>query len=66
MNQLMSPALTQRIEDIPNARMTEKFGPQQSPNACLLCHGDKNAAWLAQEMETRWNARKPPVSASGK
>jgi predicted CXXCH cytochrome family protein len=66
MNALMSRARTHRVDDIPNARMTEKFGPQQSPNACLLCHGDKDVAWLAQEMETRWNVRKPPVSASGR
>jgi len=64
MNALMSRARTHRIDDIPNARMTEQFGPQQSPNACLLCHGDKNVAWLEQELETRWNARKPAVPAS--
>jgi len=65
MNALMSMAGTHRIDDIPDARMTEQFGPQQSPNACLLCHVDKNVAWLEQELETRWNVHKSPVSASG-
>jgi hypothetical protein len=40
MNALMSRARTRRIDDIPNARMTEQFEPRQSPNACLLCHGE--------------------------
>jgi len=66
MDALMSRARTHRIDDIPNARMTEKFGPEQSPNACLLCHTDKSEAWLAQELETRWNTHKSPVSASGR
>jgi len=66
MNALMSRARTHRIDDIPNARMTELFGPQQSPNACLLCHGDKNVAWLAQELETKWKVHKTLVSTSGR
>ena len=66
MNALMSRARTHRIDEIPNARMAEQFGPQQSPNACLLCHGDKNASWLEQELETKWNVHKTLVSTSGR
>ena len=66
MDALMSRARTHRIDDIPNARMAEQFGPQQSPNACLLCHGDKNVAWLEQELETKWNVHKTLVSTSGR
>jgi hypothetical protein len=66
MNALMSRVRTHRIDDIPNARMTEQFGPRQSPNACLLCHGDKNVAWLKQELETKWNVHKTLVSTSGR
>lgn len=66
MSALMSRARTHRTDDIPNARMTEQFGPQQSPNACLLCHGDKNVAWLEQELETKWNVHKTLVSTSGR
>jgi sugar (pentulose or hexulose) kinase len=66
MNALMLRARTHRIDDIPNARMTEQFGPRQSPNACLLCHGDKNVAWLKQGLETKWNVHKTLVSTSGR
>ncbi len=55
MNALMSRARTHRIDDIPNARMAEKFGAEQSPNACLLCHADKSVAWLNQNLERGWN-----------
>jgi hypothetical protein len=65
MNALMSRARTHRIDDIPNPRKTEKFGPEQSPNACLLCHADKNVAWLEQEFETRWTVPKPASSTGG-
>jgi predicted CXXCH cytochrome family protein len=56
MNALMSRARTHRLDDIPNARMTEQFGPEQSPNACLMCHGDKSMGWLDRQMEMGWNA----------
>ena len=62
MNALMSRARTHRIDDIPNARLTEQFGQEQSPNACLMCHGDKSMVWLDQQLETGWNvhsARSP-------
>lgn len=49
MNALMSRARSHRIDDIPNARMTEKFGQEESPNACLLCHRDKSVSWLDAE-----------------
>ena len=65
MNALMSRARTHRIDDIPNARMAEKFGPEESPNACLLCHGDKNVAWVEQQLESRRNVHNTPASASG-
>jgi predicted CXXCH cytochrome family protein len=35
-----------QIDDIPNADMTMRFGQEDSPNACLLCHSDKNAEWV--------------------
>ena len=44
MNALRAPARTHRVDDISNARMTEQFGQQQSPNACLICHDDKSVA----------------------
>lgn len=50
---MMSQARTHRIDDIPSARMSEQFGPQQSPSACVLCHSDKSMAWLDQQLEAR-------------
>ena len=55
MSALMTRARTHRIDDIPNAAMTVRFGQQQSPNACLICHADRNIAWLSQQLGTRWN-----------
>jgi formate-dependent nitrite reductase cytochrome c552 subunit len=65
MDALMSRARTHRIDDIPNARMAEKLGPEQSPNACLLCHADKSVTWLQQQLESRRNVHSTPASASG-
>jgi predicted CXXCH cytochrome family protein len=59
MNSLLFKAATHRIDDTPNAGMTARFGPQESPNACLLCHVEKDAAWLAREL-SGWSANPPP------
>lgn len=50
MNSMMFMAGTHRIDDIPNAAMTEKFGRSDSPNACLACHAEESNAWLAREL----------------
>ena len=50
MNSMMFMAGTHRIDDIPDAAMTERFGPEDSPNACLACHQDKSADWLARSL----------------
>lgn len=50
MNSMMFMAGTHRIDDIPNAAMTEKFGRSDSPNACLACHAEESNAWLASEL----------------
>jgi hypothetical protein len=55
MNALMSRARSHRIDDVPNLRMAEEFGPEQSPNACLLRHADKSVAWLKQNLQTGWS-----------
>ena len=39
-------ARTHQIDDVPNLPRLERFGKEESPNACLLCHQEKNAAWL--------------------
>jgi len=47
MNSLLFVARSHQVDDIPRADLTQRFGPQESPNACLLCHRDKDAAWAA-------------------
>jgi hypothetical protein len=50
MNSLLFMARTHQIDDIPRPEMTARFGPQDSPNSCLLCHRDKDAEWVAQKL----------------
>lgn len=52
MNSLLFLARTHRIDDIPDAGMTLRFGQRGSPNACLLCHQDKNAQWVASRLQS--------------
>lgn len=40
-----------QIDDIPNAEMTMRFGQQDSPNACLLCHSDRNPEWVQGQLQ---------------
>ncbi|MDE0621329.1 MAG: multiheme c-type cytochrome, partial [Bryobacterales bacterium] len=53
MHALMFEASTHRIDDIPDAEATVRFGQDRSPNACLLCHDDRNPNW-AQRHLARW------------
>jgi predicted CXXCH cytochrome family protein len=53
MNALLFQARSHQIDDIPDAAMAARFGPRESPNACLLCHKDRDAAWLSGKLE-RW------------
>jgi predicted CXXCH cytochrome family protein len=50
MNALMFRARYHQIDDIPDAEMTARFGANDSPNACLTCHGDRDAVWLQAKM----------------
>ncbi len=52
MNSLLFQAGTHRIDDIPNAKMTLRFGQQESPNACLLCHTERDPAWVEERLKT--------------
>ena len=64
MEALMSRARTHRIDTLPDPRMTRRFGQEDSPDACLICHTDKNIAWLAQQLETGWKLRRLPGTAA--
>ena len=55
MNALMFQARDHQIDDIPDAEMAARFGPQDSPNACLTCHKDRDAAWMRQKLAA-WKA----------
>ena len=50
MNSLLFVARTHQIDDVPNAAMTMRFGQRESPNACLSCHGEKDAKWASARL----------------
>ena len=52
MHALMFDASTHRIDDIPDAEATMRFGQEKSPNACLLCHQDRGASWARDHLAT--------------
>jgi predicted CXXCH cytochrome family protein len=52
MDALLFRARYHQIDDIPNAEMTKRFGQQQSPNACLLCHKEKSAEWVEERLSS--------------
>ena len=52
MNSLMFPAASHQIDDIPRADLTARFGQKESPSACLLCHGEKDAQWMAAQLRS--------------
>jgi tetratricopeptide (TPR) repeat protein len=51
MDAVLFRARTHQTDDIPNGDMTQRFGQEESPNACLLCHSEKNARWVKQELQ---------------
>jgi predicted CXXCH cytochrome family protein len=52
MNGMLSRVRLHQIDDIPNAEMTLRFGQQESPNACLLCHREKTPQWLQGQLQS--------------
>lgn len=56
---LLRQVRSHEIDDIPDAQMTERFGSEESPNACLLCHKEKTAEWVQSSLEG-WKAMLPP------
>ena len=51
MNSVLFQARTHQIDDIPSAEMTKHFGTEESPNACLLCHSEKDARWVELKLQ---------------
>jgi predicted CXXCH cytochrome family protein len=52
VNALLFKARSHEIQ-IPRAELTERFGQEESPNACLVCHSGKNARWAEQQLQ-KW------------
>jgi tetratricopeptide (TPR) repeat protein len=52
MNTVLFKTMSHQLDDIPTAEMTERFGQKDSPNACLICHTDKDVVWLKRELST--------------
>ena len=50
MNSVMFEARSHQIDDLPDAGMTARFGQKDSPNACLLCHTEKDTAWVSDKL----------------
>ena len=53
MNSMLFHARTHQIDDVPNVVRLERFGPEESPNACLLCHREKGVDWLRAALAKR-------------
>ena len=52
MNSVLFQARTHQIDDIPKPDMTTRFGQQESPNSCMICHREKDAQWVEQQLQT--------------
>lgn len=53
MDALLFPARSHEIDDVPDAAMTERFGGDNSPNACLACHRNRDTTWLGYQL-AKW------------
>ncbi|MGC2400415.1 MAG: cytochrome c3 family protein [Acidobacteriaceae bacterium] len=51
MDALLFRARSHQIDDIPSAEMTLRFGQEDSPNACLLCHAEKTPQWVQGQLQ---------------
>ncbi len=49
---MLTRVRSHQIDDIPNAEMTLRFGQEESPNACLLCHSEKTPQWLQGQLQS--------------
>jgi len=57
MNSVLFQARSHQIGEIPDAEMTARFGPQESPNGCLECHSTRDAAWMREQLTAWTHAR---------
>jgi predicted CXXCH cytochrome family protein len=52
MDAVLFRARYHQIDDIPDAEMTLRFGQEESPNACMLCHTEKTAQWVKGQLQS--------------
>ena len=50
VNALLFQARSHQIE-VPRADLTKRFGQNEAPNACLLCHSNRDADWTERKLE---------------
>lgn len=53
MDSLLFRAGSHQMDDIPRPDFTVRFGQKESPNACLICHTNRGAGWLLENL-SRW------------
>jgi hypothetical protein len=51
MSSLLFQARSHQIDDIPRADFTARFGQKDSPNACLICHSERDARWVGGQLQ---------------
>jgi Carboxypeptidase regulatory-like domain len=56
MDALLFRARSHQIDDLPDPGMTQRFGDNDSPNACLICHRDRDWGWLRNQSARLWPA----------
>ena len=59
LNALLFRARTHKVDDVPNAEMTLRFGPEESPNACQSCHPQEDGQWLERQLASRRESLPP-------
>ncbi len=65
MDALLFEARSHQISEIPDADMTQRFGQDESPNACLLCHQQQNAGWVKTQLLS-WHRASVKSAAAGR
>ena len=63
MDALLFPARSHEIDDVPDAEMTARFGNEDSPNACSMCHKERGVEWLREKMAALFGSGLPAAGS---
>jgi hypothetical protein len=55
---------THKMSSLPSPANSVRFGIKGSPNACSMCHTDKSAQWLANQVQSWYGSSASDVSTS--